>query len=228
MENPDDIFSDHKEIFSGSSHRDLDPVVRALTREEIPHKVLTSGSKYNPYLATTQSPNRIRVMVPNGRYAAARELLVQMELIDDVSEEDGFRAMMEDLEDEGLLEMLIDEGNYDAAQVAAARRILEERGRDVSEQTIRAERDAVASAQRVPLNIPFIWVVIWVIASIFLPPVGALASLSIFRGVGKDVNGENYYLYDAFTRTMAIVLFIISALALIGLGLGYWIYSFND
>lgn len=228
MEKPDDIFADGKEIFAGSHHRELDPIVRLLAEHGIPHTIVAPGSKFNPNYAFAKNPDSIRLIVPAAEYEKARTLLVEQGWIVDVSESEAYREMLQDLEDEDLMEIVVDALRYDAGQVAMARVLLKERGKDVSEDAIKSERVRTASEQRESLTIKPIWIFLWVMFSFLGPPVGAFVSLGILRGSGKDVNGETYYFYDERYRATAKILLVISTgiIILSGLAIGFSKYIF--
>ncbi|MFN8396910.1 MAG: hypothetical protein U0176_19950 [Bacteroidia bacterium] len=152
--------------------------MRLLAEHGIPHKVVAPGSKFNPNYAFAKNPDSIRLIVPSSEYEKARALLVETGWIVDVTESEGYREMLQDLEDEDLMEIVVDEQRYDAGQVTMARVLLKERGKDVSEETIKQRRSSTAAEQRKSLTIKPIWMFLWIAFSIVGPPVGAFVSLA--------------------------------------------------
>lgn len=225
MEKPDDIFADGKEIFAGSHHRELDPIVRLLAEHGIPHKILAPGSKFNPSYAFSKDPDAIRLIVPATDYEQARKLLIEQGWIGNVSEEEGYREMLQDLDDEELMEYVLDEKRYDPAQVAMAKTILKERGRNLSDTTIKELRNVTANVQRESMTISTVWLILWIVVSFILPVLGAIISFAIMRGTGRDVNGENYYFYHEGYRKTALTLLRVSLSVIILAILIVWYYQ---
>lgn len=205
----------YKEVFSSSYPKEMEPIAKLLTAQGIVFKVDAGSLDFNPNFAFSRPPDSIRLMVAENDYAAARNILVQHRLVSDISEEDGFREMLGELENDELMEILIDAHAYPPEQVAMARKLLEERGTAPPEPQLAEARAHTAAKQEVPDELSTRARVIGTLISVLIPPAGFAFGIAIFLLKKRDVLGKSHPLYGKSSKSMAIVFIAISSVILL-------------
>jgi len=173
-------------------------LVQVLDHHKIPYRIDTARPPVDMSFDPDRTQERILIFVPQGCVVdadRAQETAVPSELDFDVG-----GHHFQDFSDEELLDVLYKSHEWNPADVLIARRLLADRGVEVSAEAIEEKKEQLAESMRQPVKGPFFLMAAGYLLSLLGGILGIALGWSFATMKERDPSGREFYKYDEGTR----------------------------
>lgn len=173
-------------------------LVQVLDHHKIPYRIDTARPPVDMSFDPDRTQERILIFVPAGCVAdadRAQEFAVHSEPDFDIGEHH-----FQEFSDEELLGVLYKSHEWNPADVLVARRLLADRGVEVSSEAIAGKKEQLADAMRQPVKGPFFLVAAGYLLALLGGVLGIALGWSFATMKERDPSGREFYKYDEGTR----------------------------
>ncbi len=200
-------------------------LVELLEENDIPFILEEEGPVFDPTFSFREDLTNYAVKIRNEDFERVNELLLQNEATDDPATEEDY--YLYDFTDAELKDVLEKADEWSPFDVTLARKILEDRGKTVSDTELRNLKDKRLAELKAPESSQKIWIVIGYICALLGGVLALFIGWHLFTHKKTLPNGEKVYGYTEHDRKHGRIIFYVGLVSTAIWVVSKVIYSYN-